>query len=304
MAAKRPDFNQINKLISRLEALESGFVRIFEEEQAQRETLQGICRQVTRTQAVDALALIPVGELKNSRAGIRTSALEQAGFGNLLDLYRTPDYALQAVDGIGEKQVDSIRVILDEFLNRLAERERIRLTVEMPRAESAGKSASADGKGSDRPLSAEAESTGRSASADAGHDKRKDTQAVKELIHQLSIYRHAEIIRRDAQSIRAQLPETVRQVTEAVEIRSRLRWLFSGRAKRERTALAAGRLVDFFHSSLYHRVENFVQIYREALSMPAAAALEDFEKNSAAFYALLEKLTGGQTRQEMVFSSI
>ena len=38
--------------------------------------------------------------------------------------------------------------------------------------------------------------------------------------------------------------------------------------------------------------------------MPAAAAREDFEKNSAAFYALLEKLTGTQTRQEMVYSSI
>ena len=67
MAAKRPDFNQINKLISRLEALESDFIRIFGEEQAQLETLQEICRQVTRAQAVDALALIPVGELKNSR---------------------------------------------------------------------------------------------------------------------------------------------------------------------------------------------------------------------------------------------
>ncbi len=304
MAAVRPDFNQIKKLIGRLQTLESDFAGIFDEEQAQRETLQGICRQLARTQAVDALAAIPVGELKNSRAGIRIAALEQAGFGNLLDLYRAPDYALQAVDGVGEKQVDSIRVILDEFLNRLAEREWIRLTLEMPGAESTGRSASADGKVSDRPLYAEAESTGRSASADAVHDKRKDTQPVKELIHQLSVYRHADMIRRDAQSIREQLPETVRQVTEAVEIRSRLGWLFSGRAKRERTALAAGGLVDFFRSSLYHRAETFVQMYKEALSMPAAAALEDFEKNSAAFYALLEKLTGSQTRQEMVYSSI
>lgn len=45
MAAKRPDFNQINKLISRLEALESDFIRIFGEEKAQLETLQEICRQ-------------------------------------------------------------------------------------------------------------------------------------------------------------------------------------------------------------------------------------------------------------------
>ena len=145
MAADRPDFNQIKKLIGRLKTLESDFAGIFEEEPAQREALQGICRQIARTQAVDALAAISVGELKNSRAGIRTAALEQAGFHNLLDLYRAPDYALQAVDGIGEKQVDSIRVILDEFLNRLAERERIRLTVEMSGGESAGKAGSAGG---------------------------------------------------------------------------------------------------------------------------------------------------------------
>jgi hypothetical protein len=45
MAATRPDFNQIKKLIRRLKTLESDFARIFEEESAQREALQGICRQ-------------------------------------------------------------------------------------------------------------------------------------------------------------------------------------------------------------------------------------------------------------------
>ena len=304
MAADRPDFNQIKKLIGRLKTLESDFAGIFEEEPAQREALQGICRQIARTQAVDALAAISVGELKNSRAGIRTAALEQAGFHNLLDLYRAPDYALQAVDGIGEKQVDSIRVILDEFLNRLAERERIRLTVEMSGGESAGKAGSAGGESTGKAGSAGGKGADRSPSAAGGNSGEEKAQLGRELISRLSVYRHADMIRRDAQPIREQLAEEVRQVTEAVEIRSRLGWFFSGRAKRERTVLAAGGLVDFFRSSLYHRAEAFVQMYQEALTMPAAAAREDFEKNSAAFYALLEKLTGTQTRQEMVYSSI
>lgn len=304
MAADRPDFNQIKKLIGQLKTLESDFAGIFEEERAQREALQGICRQIARIQAVDALAAISVGELKNSRAGIRTAALEQAGFHNLLDLYRAPDYALQAVDGIGEKQVDSIRVILDEFLNRLAERERIRLTMEMSGSESADRPGSAGGESADRPGSAGGKGADRSPSAAGGNSGEEKAQLGRELISRLSVYRHADMIRRDAQPIREQLPEEVRQVTEAVEIRSRLGWLFSGRAKRERTVLAAGGLVDFFRSSLYHRAEAFVQMYQQALTMPTAAAREDFEKNSAAFYALLEKLTGTQTRQEMVYSSI
>ena len=304
MAADRPDFNQIKKLIGRLKTLESDFAGIFEEEPAQREALQGICRQIARTQAVDALAAISVGELKNSRAGIRTAALEQAGFHNLLDLYRAPDYVLQAVDGIGEKQVDSIRVILDEFLNRLAERERIRLTVEMSDGESAGKAGSAGGESTGKAGSAGGKGADRSPSAAGRNSGEEKAQLGRELISRLSVYRHADMIRRDAQPIREQLAEEVRQVTEAVEIRSRLGWLFSGRAKRDRTVLAAGGLVDFFRSSLSHRAEAFVQMYQEALTMPAAAAREDFEKNSAAFYAFLEKLTGTQTRQEMVYSSI
>ena len=87
MASNRPDFDQIKKLIGRLETLESDFAGIFGEEQAQLQALQEICRQTARIQAADALAEIPVGELKNSRAGIRTAALEQAGFHNLLDLF-------------------------------------------------------------------------------------------------------------------------------------------------------------------------------------------------------------------------
>lgn len=286
MASSRPDFNQIKKLIDRLETLESDFVRIFDDEQAQRQALQGICRQAARAQAVGALADIPVGELKNSRAGIRTAALEQAGFQNLLDLYRAPDYALQAADGIGAKQAASIRVILDEFLNRLAERERIRLTAERSGGENEDRSSPAD-------LSHVGE-----------YDCGENAELTRELIHGLSVYRHADMIRRDARSIREELPGEVRQATEAVEIRSSLKWFFSGRAKRERTVLAAGGLAQFFRSSLYHRAEAFVQMYQEALSMSAAAAREDYEKNSAAFYALLEKLTGTQTKQEMVYSSI
>lgn len=308
MASNRPDFDQIKKLIGRLESLESDFAGIFGEEQAQRQALQEICRQAARIQAVNALAEIHVGELKNSRAGIRTAALEKAGFHNLLDLYRAPDYALQAVEGVGEKQVDSIRVILDEFLNRLAGRERILLTVDLPGEENIERPVFADGEVTGKSVSSDRADTGRPAFAGKGShegaEREKKAQLVRELIHGLSVYRQTEMIRRDARPIREEFPQQVRQVTEAVEIRSRLKWFFSGRARRERTIIAAGGLAQFFRSSLYHRAETFSQMYREALSMPASAAMQDFEKNSAAFYALLEKLTDAQVPQQMVYSSI
>ena len=69
-------------------------------------------------------------ELKNSKAGIRINALQNAGYNTLYDLYKAENWKLQRIDGIGEKQISSIRSIIGEFLNRLSSRARIRLTAD------------------------------------------------------------------------------------------------------------------------------------------------------------------------------
>ncbi|MDO5132289.1 MAG: hypothetical protein Q4D81_04800, partial [Eubacteriales bacterium] len=126
----RPDFKEIGRLLTALQKADADFKRIFEEAPGQEEKLRAACRELMREQAVDALAEIPVEELKNARAGIRTASLKKAGYHTLLDLYNVKDYRLEALEGIGEKQIASIRSILDEFLDRLATRGRIRLTAD------------------------------------------------------------------------------------------------------------------------------------------------------------------------------
>ena len=123
----RPDFREIGRLIDSLRALDADFQKIFADRTEQEEELKACCTGIRRTQSVGQLDGIPVEELRNARAGIRTAALEQAGFQSLGDLYRAGDWRLQGIDGIGEKQSAAIRGILDEFLNRLAQSGRIRL---------------------------------------------------------------------------------------------------------------------------------------------------------------------------------
>ena len=107
----RPDFREIRRLIDSLRALDQNFQQMFAQAQALEAEIQAVCARVRRVQAAGRLAQIPVEELRNARAGIRVSALEEAGYHTLLDLYQLPDWKLQAVEGIGEKQAASIRSI-------------------------------------------------------------------------------------------------------------------------------------------------------------------------------------------------
>lgn len=257
----RPDFKMIGRMISDLQRLEADFRRIFEEGPAQEEQLVSSCRELMRLQAVGSLADIPVEELKNARAGIRTAALEKAGFHTLLDLYRAKDYSLEAVEGIGEKQTAAIRSILDEFLDRLAGRGRIRLT--------------------------------------AGNDEK-----ILTLVRELAVYRQAAQIRRDAEQILNEDCPGLDRMIENVAIRSRLRWFFSGRSAKENTILAVGSLIAFIQSPQHERMERFAGLYRQVLAIDDEAAQEDFRKNSAAYYALIEKITGAEVPQELIYSSI
>ncbi|MGX8684959.1 MAG: hypothetical protein ACSW78_06725, partial [Lachnospiraceae bacterium] len=131
MAAERmPDFNEIDSLIGNLGKLEKSFSKITSEYDLHEKELREECAEALKRQSAHFLDEIPVEELKNSKAGIRTGLLEDAGYHTLYDLYKASDWKLQNIEGIGEKQVASIRGILTEFLVRLSARARIRLTMD------------------------------------------------------------------------------------------------------------------------------------------------------------------------------
>ena len=131
MAAERmPDFNEIDSLIGNLGKLEKSFSKITSEYDLHEKALREECAEALKRQSAHFLDEIPVEELKNSKAGIRTGLLEDAGYHTLYDLYKASDWKLQNIEGIGEKQVASIRGILTEFLVRLSARARIRLTMD------------------------------------------------------------------------------------------------------------------------------------------------------------------------------
>ena len=301
----RPDFKMIGRMILDLQKLEADFRRIFEEGPAQKERLVSSCRELMRLQAVGSLADIPVEELKNARAGIRTAALEKAGFHTLLDLYRAKDYSLESVEGIGEKQTAAIRSILDEFLDRLAGRGRIRLTAGSTENEKTGLSwKSGTGSEGNRGVFSDTASSGAAFSDGEGRQKREENEKIRALVRELAVYRQAEQIRRDAEPILGEDCPALDRMIENVAIRSRLRWFFSGRSAKEDTILAVGSLIAFIQSPQHERMERFAGLYRQVLAIDDEAAQEDFRKNSAAYYALIEKITGAGVPQELIYSSI
>ena len=262
-----PDFKLINRTISGLKALEQSMQDMFTQTQQLEEQTASLCAALKTEQAADHLKEIPVEDLKNSRAGIRTQLLKEAGFHSLHDLWLAGDDELYALSGIGEKQVQAIRSITGTFLSHLSARERIRL----PKADAAEK----------------------------GTDRRGD-----ELLTLLARYRLARQICRDAKVPFDKHHVLTNELIGRIKIRGRLRWLFSGaRAKKE--TLAAWEELDAYCSGPgYERIRRFCSLYLEAVGISAEDARADYRKNSAAYYALLEKISGSEPPSRLVYGSL
>ena len=237
MAAERmPDFKEINRLIESLEMLDRSFQRITAEYEGHEEKV----RQA----------------LKNSKAGIRISALQSAGYNTLYDLYKAENWKLQNIEGIGEKQISSIRSIIGEFLTRLSTRARIRLTPD------------------------------------------RDDIASRTLIHEIARFRKIEQIRREAGPLTMSVHETIGALTAAVTIRSRFRWIFSFGGTKTDTIRAIGDILTYCRSAEYNLVRSLISQYGEAVNMGVLDAIEDFKKNSASYYAIIERMTGAGAKRD------
>ena len=130
----RPDFAGINKMIAMLRETDRSFLEMTDGVRLLEEEAKAACREKLLSQAVDALADIPVEELENSNTPVRTGLLLDAGFRTLKDLYSASDEEILAVSGIGQKQLAAIRFLVEEFRQTIAGRGGIHIRPDEPDA--------------------------------------------------------------------------------------------------------------------------------------------------------------------------
>lgn len=127
---KQIDFKEANKLIGMVSSLDEALSAVMSDAAAQEEAVRSAAGDVIDAGVTESLSGIPVGELRRSKAGIRISALEEAGYTDLARLYRASDQELMNVNGIGEKQVTAVRTIIAVFRREIAERKTLLISMD------------------------------------------------------------------------------------------------------------------------------------------------------------------------------
>ncbi len=261
----RPDFREVRKLLKAIDDTNAGFQSIFNDRSLQEKNIKTLCSRIAGIEARKALCDISVEELKNARAGIRVQALSDAGYDNLGKIAAATNYDLQSIDGIGDKQIEAIRGLVTEFANSLSSRVSIVLSTE----------------------------EGLESSAD-----------MRELITELANYINSERVRRDAAEPAKNLNDFLTRVVESGIILNGFRWFFSSSAAKEKTLKVTSDIYDFCNSAFFQKLLDLIAAYQEASHTPAEAALSQFERNSADFYALLESVGNVTGNRPFIYDSI
>ena len=256
------ELRKANQLTAALEQINRAAASVMQEEQTQAEEIRKCCDAIRLKEARNALSDISVEELRNSKAGIRVSVLQAAGFRDLGALARAGDRELTMIDGIGEGQLSSIRNIISGFLLNLSAHKSIRLTERNPEKEEAA------------------------------------------LLLAAVRFRRCAVIRKDMQALQKELQAFTEDVIPRVSIRNSFRWVFSGREKKEQTEQAVSEILSFFDSPAYERISVLLQNRNKAVSVQLEEALQDFRRNGAEYYALIESLGGSGISNDLVYSSI
>ena len=259
---KKPDFKQIRKMEEILLTYDRMLTSMMDGEEKQTERVRSLSLAAAGKKARNALGNISVEELRKSRAGIRVQVLEEAGFLTLQDLDRAPDAALCALEGIGEKQVASIRRLTEEFVESMAAYMPIRIDPSDPESGS--------------------------------------LELMEETARLLRCRRVREVAGGAAASYHAFTEDLRRRLL----IRNSLRWLLSGREKKEMTAEAAEEMKEYLISPGFERIRRLAGIYQEALDMGQKEAAKDFASAGADFYALIETLTSMRSFGPRIYGSV
>ena len=253
----RPDFKETARCINSLQELDRLLQSLFAGTRKLEEAARAGCAAKMREQASQKLKEIPVEELKNSKAGIRTQMLQEAGVLSLFDVSRLSEDELRSLKGIGEKQAGAAKRITNEFLDRLTERE---------------------------------------------HFQIDPDDSVLLLL--LAKYRQADLICRDAKKSCSDLHAFLERTIPSVKIRGRIHWMLARTRTREETVEAIRSLLAYEKGEQAARAGRFAALYEDAMRMNEADARKDYEKNSASYYAMAERLTGAEGGGELIYSSI
>ncbi len=270
----RPDFKEVGRLIRMLTDLGTAFEGIYEKTSQFENSLREACEARRIASAGESLSRISVEELPSAVRPSQIQSLRAAGFLSLRDLHQASDASILEVSGIGDKTLTALRTAEGEFLRLLAERERVIL----------------------QPDAAETTIKGTGDSSRCPSDR--------EIITLLFRLLQAEKVKADAQPLREELSSSIHQVIGHVTIRNRVRWFFSTKRTREENILAIADLIGFCRNPLCTRALSLVSAFRDAESADESAALPDFERNSASYYALLERFSGTSLPEELIYQSI
>ena len=90
-------------LIRLVSAIDQALAAMQEAVPVKEAQVRDAAQDVLDLEVMQSLGEIPVEELRGSKAGIRVSALLDAGYRNFRDLSETDDAKLMEVSGIGEK---------------------------------------------------------------------------------------------------------------------------------------------------------------------------------------------------------
>lgn len=124
------NFKEVNMLISLVSALDAALIAMPEELSSREKAAKRAAKEAVFAASMAPLEQIPIEELRRAKAGIRIKTLKDAGYRTLRDLAGMDDAALMAVNGIGPKQVSSIRAMIAGFRRQIADSKMVRLSLE------------------------------------------------------------------------------------------------------------------------------------------------------------------------------
>lgn len=201
----------------------------------------------------EALAKKEVEALNFKRAGIRVATLRSCGYTTVLSVLEAPLKALIDIDGISEEGARQIKEVAAEIERRTSESTGIRLS--------------------------------------------PDAQGAEEnkLVQELYVLLHTEKESARAEKIRQAAHKPLMSNLEAAKpVLNRWRWFFASRKVKEAASAALGNLRKWVGGGSAQEIPALEESYRKTVSGAyVTVCWEDFVRNSARYYVLLEKLDQG-----------